>query len=200
MRLSRGPLRGVAAATLIMLGALTAWTMVTPAFRSADEPTHFSAVSRLARLHTWPTVGHVYQDPAVPAAISAVGFVDVPWADNPALGDPSPGQGPDAPTMVELRDQSTVTTGLEASSIHPPGYYAFLAGFYNGLGLDRATPSGALLSLRLAGLLLVLPIPYLWRSPPPSSASAVAARLPPRSSPWDGSSSYTSALASTPAT
>jgi hypothetical protein len=161
MQLARGAARWVAAATLITLGVLTAWTLVTPAFRAPDEPTHFSGVSRLAREHTWPVSRDARMDPAVPIAAKAAGLSEVPWLTNPSLGRPAAGQGPDAPSVRDMRAAAKELDVAEPSAAQPPAYYAYLAVFYSGLGLDSVTPNQALLVLRLANLLLLAPVPFL---------------------------------------
>src|SRR4029079_2110415 len=99
--------------------------------------------------HSWPGRYEAFMDPAVPAATSAVGFVEVPWRDNPVLAMPEDGQGPSAPSMAALRASSDQDRVPDPAAIHPPAYYGLLAVAFDALGLDRSTPNGAVLALRV---------------------------------------------------
>ncbi len=76
MRFLRGGLGSPVAwaATAVFLAVMVLWTVVTPAFRSPDEPQHVNSVLRLADGDGWPRPGTATVRPEVLRAKTLTGF------------------------------------------------------------------------------------------------------------------------------
>lgn len=157
-----------AATTLLLAAVLTAWALLMPPYQAPDEPQHVSTALRLATGGGYPDPGEALIDDGVVGSFEHVGFPGLGsenWARvragealRPSSADPlgAPSfrdlQAEGNYSDLDLRDQMTQ---------HPPGYYVYLAAWTRVLGLDTWPVGAALLVLRLASALLVLPLPYL---------------------------------------
>lgn len=141
------------AATAVFLVLMTLWTVVTPEFRSPDEPQHANSVLRLAEGGGWPEPATAYLMPEVIRAKTLTGFSAVDgqhgnWGGGTLL----PGVRPEIPqsdliyyalfsqrpvTPAEDRlpfDELELTQPVEfwqhgdQMTQHPPLYYGVSAG------------------------------------------------------------------------
>ncbi|GAA1469834.1 phospholipid carrier-dependent glycosyltransferase [Microbacterium thalassium] len=174
---------GTLAATALLAGALVAWAVVAPGYRGPDEPQHVSAVIDLALESAYPPPGTAPLDPGVRGSYPWFGFAGA--TDYSGI-DVTVGALPnDAPSLNELRELSPEADAGLRNQItqHPPLYYLYLAGVVHLLSLADAPITTAVLVLRLASALLLLPIPWLivvtaYRLRLSPSAAFIAAMIP----------------------
>lgn len=148
------------AATTLLAGLLLMWVVVTPAYRSSDEPMHISTTLRLAESARYPAPGRALMDPSVLASYRWVSYFGAtgraPTLQRPpALAHPPSMRALSAPQVPRPR------TDIDQMTQHPPGYYLLLAAVVRLLQLQDASPYGLVLGLRLVSAAMYLPIPYL---------------------------------------
>src|SRR3982750_777157 len=86
------------AATVVFVATMVLWTIVTPAFRSPDEPQHVNSVLRLAEGGGWPAPGEAFVLPEVLRAKTLIGYSAVDGQiGNWAGGNLLPGVRPSIP-------------------------------------------------------------------------------------------------------
>jgi 4-amino-4-deoxy-L-arabinose transferase-like glycosyltransferase len=174
------------AATALFVATMVLWTVVTPSFRSPDEPQHVNSVVRLTEGGGWPAPGEAYMSPEVLRAKTLSGFSAVDgqlgnWWGGTLL----PGVRPEIPAAELLyfalySDQQPRPQGerlpfsaLEPTrpvdvslhpdqmSQHPPLYYAVTAAVVELVGADEWRFDRELALMRLVSVALVAPLPLL---------------------------------------
>ena len=145
-RVTRPELVVLAALTAAFAAMLTLWAFLTPIYGAPDEHAHLNSAIRLTQGLTWPAPGDARLSEAVVAA-----------RDEAALA------GRDRSTFSELMADHPGDGGVDQMTQHPPLYYLLAAGALQAVGYEQLRADVALLSLRLGGVLLMLPLPsLLW--------------------------------------
>lgn len=152
----------IAAAFLAVLGL---WSVLTPIYGAPDEHAHINSAIRLTAGFDWPAPGEARMDPMVMAAREE--------ASLPAS---------DRSTFAELAESNSGKSGVDQMTQHPPLYYVLAAGFLNVIDFMQLRADVAFTALRLAGLVFMLPLPFLaWdatrrltRSPKAAVVAAAA--------------------------
>jgi hypothetical protein len=162
------------AATAVFIALMVLWTVITPAFRSPDEPQHVNSVVRLVEGGGWPEPADAHMSPEVLRAKTLSGFSAVDgqagnWAGGTLLPGVRPGiaaedliyfalysaQEPTPPGERRPFRDLSLTQDVDLGQYpdqmtqHPPLYYALTAGVVT------------MALMRLVGVLLVAPIPLL---------------------------------------
>ena len=195
-------------ATAVFLTLLVVWSMITPGFRSPDEPQHVNSVLRIAEGGGWPAPTRARLTEHVIRAKTLTGFSAVDgqggnWAGGTLLPGVRPqfkpselkyfalfsGQ-PVTPEADRLPfDDLTVTRPVDVNAYgdqmtqHPPLYYAGSAGVVLGLGalnwpFDQALELMRLVSVALVGLLPLMAFSVTRRLTGNRQLADLAAVLP----------------------
>lgn len=173
MRESTGYRLALAAITLLVVAVAGCWAVLTPAFRAPDEPQHVNSVVRIAYGGGWPAPGEARMSPAVDGARrQAAVESDLPWPhwnrrDVVQYADVEP--VPDDERLVVAPDTALPEPGRGGANLdavdqmtqHPPLYYAAAAAWLHATGTAEGRWDHLLLSLRLLGVLLLVPVPLL---------------------------------------
>lgn len=151
------------------------WALVSPAFRTPDEPIHLNSVLRLASTQGgWPDPAQARVDTAVVNATVQAGLIEEGGADyslinrTDLLGSPH-AEATQTDYYANLRlpgrtERSVITYGENSSDIvdqmtqHPPLYYALAAGFVKITGATHWQWDRQLLLLRFFSIFLTLPV------------------------------------------
>jgi 4-amino-4-deoxy-L-arabinose transferase-like glycosyltransferase len=176
------------ATTLLFVGVMVLWTIVTPAFRSADEPQHVNSVLRLVEGGGWPAPAHALMSPEVLRAKTLSGFsaedgqrsswgweTMVPGVrPDIAEGDliyfaPYSLQQPTPPderlpfSELTLTQDVDLSRYLDQMTQHPPLYYGVEAAVVHVAGADEWRFDRALALMRWVSVALVAPLPlFAW--------------------------------------
>lgn len=174
------------AATAVFLALMVLWTVVTPAFRSPDEPLHVNSVLRLAEGGGWPQPGTASVLPEVLRAKTLTGFSAVDgqlgnWIGGTLL----PGVRPEIPQeemkfyvlysgrpvtppegrlpFSELELSPGVASGDQNDQMtqHPPLYYAMTAAVVTATGSLSWPFDRTLALMRLVSVALVMWVPLM---------------------------------------
>lgn len=173
MREPTGYRLALAAITLLVVAVAGCWAVLTPAFRTPDEPQHVNSVLRLAYGGGWPAPGEALMGPAaIVARQQAALQSDIPgrhWnrADVVQYTDVDP--LPDEQRLRVSAENALPWPGSSATTVdtvdqmtqHPPLYYAAAATWLRATGTAEARWDHQLLSLRLFDVLLLAPLPPL---------------------------------------
>src|SRR3954454_11243074 len=182
------------AATVVFVATMVLWTIVTPAFRSPDEPQHVNSVLRLAEGGGWPAPGEAFVSDEVLRAKTLSGFSGLDGAlGNWDGGTLLPGVRPDIaeqdlmyfalysaqevtpggarPAFRDLTLTHEVDSSAHPDQMtqHPPLYYGLTAAILKATGADDWRFDRTLTLMRWVSVLLVAPLPLL--------AYSVAVRL-----------------------
>lgn len=196
------------AATAIFVALMVLWTIVTPDFRSPDEPQHVDSVLRLAQGGGWPAPGDAYMLPEVLRAKTLSGFSAVDgqqgnWGGGtllPGVRKTTPksdlhfyalySQRPVTPAADRLPfPQLTLTKPVppqqngDQMTQHPPLYYAVSAAVVRATGalgwpFDRALMLMRLVSVAMVGLLPLMAFSVTRRLTGNRRLADVSALLP----------------------
>ncbi len=174
------------AATAVFLALMVLWTVVTPAFRSPDEPQHVNSVLRLADGDGWPEPGSAFVRPEVLRAKTLTGFSAVDgqmgnWIGGTLL----PGVRPTIPEddlqffvpfsgrpvtppedrlpFGELELSPGVDPRMHGDQMtqHPPLYYAVNAAVVTASGSLSWPFDRTLLLMRLVSVAMVMWVPLM---------------------------------------
>lgn len=131
-------------ASWIML--CTTWSILVPPLKSPDEAAHLSAALMLAEGWSWPDLGDARQ----------LDFVTQLEAEELPL------TGAERSTVAELeaRYPGFGDTPNQMTQ-HPPTYYLLAAGVFHAIDYQQLRWDQVLLGMRLLGVLLAAPIPWL---------------------------------------
>lgn len=138
----------LAALTAAFVSLVAFWCVFTPQYDAPDEPQHLNSAIRLAQGGGWPSPGDAEIQNAVLGARS-----QAKW---PAT---------DRTSFADLQSTMPGYDGVDQMTQHPPLYYAYIGTVLNVIGYEDIRSDFALLAARLAGLIFVLPLPFLvWNS------------------------------------
>lgn len=157
---------------------LVAWTVLTPAYRSPDEPQHVSAVLGLLHGEGWPRPGEADIDTGVLRSAVLSGFLtrpDQPTSRGNTLPSTHRGTGRTQPPLfsavpptapAQRLSYAELTTGDPSGQTnqmtqHPPLYYLAEAGVLAVSGADGWRYDRTLALLRLGSVALVGWLPLL---------------------------------------
>ncbi len=136
------------ALTAALLAVVTFWATLTPLYDAPDEPLHMNSAIRLAQGGGWPEPGDAEVSNMV---LAARGEAGIPAADRS--------------TFTELLAANPGYNGVDQMTQHPPLYYMYVAAVLSAADFMDIRSDHALLLARLAGLLFVLPLPFVaWDS------------------------------------
>lgn len=196
------------AATAIFVALMVLWTIVTPDFRSPDEPQHVDSVLRLAQGGGWPAPGDAYMLPEVLRAKTLSGFSAVDGQQgNWGGGTLLPGVRKTIPKAdlqyYALYSRRTVTPPADRLPFpqltlsepvplqqngdqmtqHPPLYYAVSAAVVRATGaldwrFDRTLVLMRLVSVAMVGLLPLMAFSVTRRLTGNRRLADVSALLP----------------------
>lgn len=145
---SRSEWWAVGALTAALLAVTAFWSILAPIYDAPDEPLHMNSAIRLAEGWDWPEPGDARLQNMVSAA-----------REEAALAAPL------RSTFAELREAHPGDGGLDQMTQHPPLYYAYAGTVLRAIDFLDVRADRALTVVRLAGLLFVLPLPFLvWDS------------------------------------
>lgn len=134
--------------TAALLTVVAFWATLAPLYDAPDEALHMNSAIRLAEGGGWPDPGDAEVSNMV---LAAQGQAAIPAADRVSL--------------AELRAENPGYNGVDQMTQHPPLYYAYVAVVLNAVDFLEIRSDHALLAARLAGLLFVLPLPFMaWDS------------------------------------
>ncbi len=143
---------------------ITTWALLAPAFRAPDEPVHVNSVVRLMSGGGWPPPGEARLVEGVNDALGQARYWgrlpgrETGWGDTqfedlePVPDDERVGIDVTDPAQMvrtEVNDQMTQ---------HPPLYYAIVAGLLRGFDDDSTRWDVQLLLMRLASVLMTVPV------------------------------------------
>ena len=174
------------AATALFMAVMVLWTVVTPAFRSPDEPQHVNSVLRLAEGGGWPQPGDAYVMAEVLRAKTLTGFSAVDGQQGNWVGGTLlPGVRPqftdeeqnyfvpfstrtvtppdDRLPFEDLELTREVTPGTHGDQMtqHPPLYYAVNAAVIVASGSLSWPFDRTLALMRLVSVALVMWLPLM---------------------------------------
>lgn len=154
--------RGVVVATVVCFaGALLTASTLYPTYRAPDEPAHVDQVRAVRSLATWPGLRQRRLSSQVVGSYPLVGYLSgVPGEAPPLQAEAAPPRD-DRPTFERIAPDAPTTLGNQMGQ-HPPLYYLLAAGWL--ALLDGVGPVAFDLEvwwLRLVGVLLVAPLPWL---------------------------------------
>lgn len=135
----------IAFLTVAFVAVCGLWAVLTPIYAVPDEHAHLNSSIRLTQGLTWPAPGDARLKPEV-AGARAEG--EIPAEDRSSFD--------------ELESDER---GVDQMTQHPPLYYGFGATVLTIVDYEQRRADQALLALRLAGLIFVVPLPLLvWNS------------------------------------
>jgi 4-amino-4-deoxy-L-arabinose transferase-like glycosyltransferase len=138
----------VAALTAAFVAVVSLWAILTPIYGAPDETAHLNSAIRLTQGFDWPPPGEARMAAMVIAA-----------------RDEAQIAARDRSTFAQLVVSYPGDGGIDQMSQHPPLYYGYAAAVLTSVGFMDLRADLALLAVRLAGLLFVLPLPLLvWDS------------------------------------
>lgn len=136
------------AITAAFVALVTFWGILTPIYDAPDEPLHLNSSIRLAEGWEWPDPGTAEVQNKV---LAARGQQSTPAAERS--------------TFAELAESHPGYHGVDQMTQHPPLYYAYTGVVLRVIDFLEVRADQALLAVRLAGLIFVLPLPFfLWES------------------------------------
>jgi 4-amino-4-deoxy-L-arabinose transferase-like glycosyltransferase len=151
---------------VVLFAVSLLWAVITPGFRSADEPAHLNSVIRVADGGGWPRPGTVRYEDEVREAEALAGRVHdgrgtvFPRTTSAhpgpsAFPDLTPTPPGDRASLHELDDGPDPGGPIDQMTQHPPGYYAVAAAVYRLAGAADWRYDRALLLLRALTALTV---------------------------------------------
>ncbi|WP_424789345.1 DUF2142 domain-containing protein [Pseudactinotalea sp. Z1739] len=153
--------------TLTVFSVMSAWALVSHAYRTPDEPQHVNSVMRLAHGGGWPPVGDARMSAGMSEAMDQAEYLArLPGSTRENWGSgygwfvdvtPTPDQNRiilDAGRALDVEGQ----TRIDQMSQHPPLYYGLLAGGLTAIGMAEDRWDLQLLALRLMSILLTIPV------------------------------------------
>jgi 4-amino-4-deoxy-L-arabinose transferase-like glycosyltransferase len=174
------------AATAVFLAVMVLWTVVTPAFRSPDEPQHVNSVLRLADGDGWPQPAEAFMRPEVLRAKTLTGFSAVDGQRGNWIGGTLlPGVAPRIPEedlqffvpysgrpvtppedrlpFAELELSPGVDPRMHGDQMtqHPPLYYAVNAAVVGATGSLTWPFDRTIVLMRLVSVAMVMWIPLM---------------------------------------
>ncbi|WP_051425908.1 DUF2142 domain-containing protein [Jiangella gansuensis] len=160
------------AITLLVVAVAGCWALLTPAFRAPDEPQHVNSVLRLAYGGGWPAPGEARMSPAMDVARRQAALEsDIPgrhWNRAGVIQYTDVVPVPDGQRLQVTAENALPEPGsssglaaVDQMTQHPPLYYAAAAAWLHVTGTADARWDQVLLSLRLFGVLLLVPLPLL---------------------------------------
>ncbi|WHP18343.1 DUF2142 domain-containing protein [Cellulomonas sp. ES6] len=152
--LARSLPRTVGLVTAVWVAVLLAWTVVLPAFRSADEASHIGAAMSWEHTHEWPGFKKLYAWRQINPALGPA-----QWRGYPQLDGATASLRDERPSFDELGPAQS-SSWINNLGQHPPGYYMVI-GVATGVLPDSTPYDLEAWVLRLLNVLMMAPLPFV---------------------------------------